>query len=183
MKDKTSELINQYPAPILKEKAQPVIPLSKLQETSLTQITSDKVSLWESEIEQFIVDLKAAANALSFNCLGLAANQLWPKESVYPAVFVMRWPTNDYKSWSWQEIINPDVVLSGKRIKLEEGCLSLRTHTVPSKKKQRRSNVTLTYQTLSNSIPQTTKFYGHLGPYAQIVQHEYDHLMGKLCIE
>jgi len=184
MKDKIADIINQYPAPILKIKASPVRPLSQDVTSSLTKPDSTPVNtLWEKEICQFITDLKAAAKALSYNCLGLAANQLWPTDTAYPAVFVMRWPTNSYKDWIWQEVINPKIAPSGKQIKQKEGCLSLITHTVSSKIIKRRSNVTLTYQTLNNDIPQTTKFYGHLGPYAQIVQHEYAHLLGQLCIE
>ena len=177
--DNVYKIINQYPLEILSTRASTVVPLQK----TLTDAHKDYSDLWESIILQLVTDLKKAAEHLSFNCLGLAANQIWTENAPYPAVFVMRWPSDDYKSWSWQEVINPKVVTSGKKLAVEEGCLSLINKKLHAKKLRRRANVTLTYQTLNNNTPQTTKFYGHLGPYARIVQHEYDHLMGKLCID
>lgn len=176
MKDSVPTLINQYPAPILRQRAYTVNPITP----SLTKTLDTQ---WEPNIIECVTDLKVAAQHLVTNCLGLAANQIWTTSDTYPAIFVMRWPSADYKNWEWQEVINPKIQLSGKRRKLPEGCLSLITEKVGSNKKERRSNVLLTYQTLDNTVLQTIKFYGHLGPYAQTVQHEYDHLMGKLCIE
>ena len=181
MKDSIVELINQYPTEALKSKATPVNCVSTF-EQSLTAPNDNKTN-WDNSIVDFVKDLKGTAEKLASNCLGLAANQIWKSNDPYPAIFVMRWPTTDYQRWSWQEVINPKVSLSGKKTKLEEGCLSLITAKEASKKKLRRANVTLTYQTILNITPQTVKFYGHLGPYARIVQHEADHLAGRLCTE
>ena len=183
MKDKPTkinlaDIVNQYPAPILHVCAHPVQPLTGT--TTLTTPTEQSDPLWDSSIKDFCTDLTQAATMLQFNCLGLAANQIWKSEEACPAIFVMRWPIDNFTSWKWQEIINPEIVTSGKKTKHDEGCLSLLGHKL-EKKTQRRANVTLTYQTQDSIIPQTIKFYGHLGPYAQIVQHEYDHLQGKLC--
>ena len=180
MKDKLIELVNQYPHVVLKT---PTIPVGVIS-GSLTQATPDDANLpWDKSIYEFCNDLKAAAQALQMNCLGLAANQIWKSKEACPAIFVMRWPIENYSAWKWQEVINPKIKVSGKKMKQAEGCLSLMKEGSQTGTPKRRANVTLTYQTLENENQETIKFYGHLGPYAKIVQHEYDHLQGKLCIE
>ena len=117
------------------------------------------------------------------NCLGLAANQIWEGKSPYPSMFCMRWPNEDFTQWEWKIIINPSMQPTGKKEKVLEGCLSL-MHTKPiQSKKLRKMNVTLEYQTLGNAIVRERRFMGALGIWSRIVQHECDHLAGKLCIK
>jgi peptide deformylase len=68
-------------------------------------------------------------------------------------------------------------------MKAKEGCLSLMYPKVIIRQKRRRYNVILKYQTLNDPYQKTRKFMGALGPYSRVIQHEYDHLRGKLCID
>ncbi len=168
--------VNQAPFASLAHKSVDV----KLFDAPLTGDTSG--SIWEPDAVQLGEDLKDTAEALGLICLGLASNQIWDAPDKPPlAMFIMRWPTESYKNWTWKVIINPEINTSGKKLKQPEGCLSLQKPKRIETVKMRRSNATLTYSTVDSSDRQTTKFFGHLGPYARIIQHEYDHLNGKLC--
>jgi len=162
--------INQFPAKVLLMKCAPV-----------ASITGP--SLWKDEILQLNEDLLDTVKRIEAVSLGLAANQIWDRDGPAPAMFTMRWPSEDYKSWEWKTIINPEINVSGKKLKQKEGCLSLQHPKRREAVKQRRANVNLVYQTIDSLEKQTIKFFGNVGMYARIVQHEYDHLQGKLCID
>lgn len=179
MNDKTEIIINQSPYPILRVLATKITPL----QANLTNASKDTQGVWDKSVHEFGADLVAACQHLEVNCLGLAANQIWEGEAPYPSMFCMRWPSEDYSSWEWKVIINPEIQPTGKKDKVEEGCLSLMHPKIISRKKLRKSNVTLKYQTLNDPYQRTRRFMGALGPYPRIIQHEYDHLMGKLCID
>ncbi|MBC8409972.1 MAG: peptide deformylase [Rhodobacteraceae bacterium] len=170
--------IHQYPAEVLTAKCVPVVPVGN----SLTGAVKD-APLWGETINQFITDLTETAESIRYRCLGLAANQIWDQKEATPALFVMRWPIQNYKQWEWRTIINPIIKSSGKKINQKEGCLSLQQPKILETIKSRRANVELQFQTPESSEIQTIKFYGTLGPYARIVHHEYDHLQGTLCNE
>lgn len=174
--------INQWPDEVLKSKCVHVQP----RKTSLVNSVSDEEGnisqAWPDETLQFIEDLTDTVKSIEDRALGLAAPQIWDKPDPCPAIFVMRWPTQP-QGWKWAVIINPKIKTSGKKVKHVEGCLSLQKPAILlNKKVRRRANTEITFQTVSSANVQTVKFYGHLGPYAQIIQHECDHLNGKMCI-
>tara|TARA_Y100000592_G_C5400494_1_gene282850 strand:+ start:88 stop:663 length:576 start_codon:yes stop_codon:yes gene_type:complete len=179
--------INEQGADVLYKKAAPVAPLLKTapaeQQASLTEDVSNKPKYdfeWMPEILELVEDLKDTAESIADRCLGLAATQIWDKDTPCPSIFVMRWPKEgSERGWDWQEFINPVMKSSGKTIKYQEGCLSYPGIVV---NKKRKSNVTMLYQTLDNPVQKAiklTKLANSDLPH--IIQHEVDHLNG-VCI-
>lgn len=126
----------------------------------LTQ-KSEQVSL--EEAQEIITDLLDTANHHIDNCAGLAAPQI----GVHKKVIVVR------NGNSFFPMVNPMIIKkSGQKFVNNEGCLSLEgTRNV-----ERYSNVLVNYMD-SRGKRQTKSFNGLL---AVIVQHEVDHLNGKL---
>jgi peptide deformylase len=98
--------------------------------------------------------------------VGLAAPQVGHNLNL----FVIK--TKDFK----EVFINPEIYLEGLTIQLKEGCLSFPSMEFPVNRKQKVK----------------IKFYDRNWTYRQseytdlisvIVQHEYDHLKGKLIID
>lgn len=146
----------------------------------LTESIKDNNLEWPKEIIEWTNNLKDTANSTN-GSIGLAINQIWDKEEDPPSIFIIKLlgtKENNYKPF-WQEFINPKIKTSGGTIKIDEKCLS-----VPDfhKKKSRKKNVTITFQTIENIVPITQKFYSKLDILPIIIQHEYDHLLGKLII-
>lgn len=78
---------------------------------------------------------------------------------------------------SFQEVlINPEVSAYGNHLQVREGCLSFPNLETPT---SRQSKVAVRYLD-RNWIQRTRDLEGLL---AIIVQHEYDHLQGKLIID
>ena len=137
---------------------------------------------WGVNVTQIIEDLKDTAQEHKERCLGLCANQIWRGDGPAPAIFITLWPVTvkDGKSaFAWREFINPTVVSNGPTIKLEEGCLSL-----PNRKPKmikRKSHITMSYYNLKSAEPQMMKLSGKAAQYhARVIQHEYDHILGKI---
>lgn len=141
----------------------------------------DEKQTYLPHVVELIQDLKDTAESLKDNCLGLAANQIWDNTEIgCPSVFIMRWPNNENaQGWEWKVIINPRIHTTGKTLKLEESCLSM-----PGQQKRisRGQNVEMRYQIEGDHTVQYVKFYRRHGIYPSIVQHEYNHLMGKTII-
>jgi peptide deformylase len=117
---------------------------------------------------EFINNLKETAK--SGTGIGLASNQIWEDvDTPPPAVFVAKLSGN-----GWTTMINPRVTGSGKKIKDEEGCLSLRGRK--PKRVKRDKNVTVEYID-DEGVIQIEK---HTRLAARIIFHEYDHLQGKV---
>jgi peptide deformylase len=164
--------INKRTSAVLYQKAIQCVPLV---ESGLTSVL-EKKTVWLPEVHELIQDLKDTAENIANQCLGLAANQIWDKDMQCPAVFIMRWPNDtDSRGWGWKAIINPQIKLTGKTLKLEEACLSFPGR---HKKKSRGKNVTMLFQTETNIKMQVIKFLQNHGNWGHIVQHEYDHLLG-----
>ena len=126
----------------------------------LTQ-KSEQVSL--EEAQEIITDLLDTANHHIDNCAGLAAPQI----GVLKKVIVGR------KDDHFFPMVNPMIIKkSGQKFVNNEGCLSLEG----SRSVERYSNVLVNY-TDGKGKRQTKSFNGLL---AVIVQHETDHLNGKL---
>jgi peptide deformylase len=137
---------------------------------------------WGPQVTQMIENLKDTAQANKERCLGLCANQIWEGEAPAPAIFVSLWPvtTEEGKTaFAWREFINPTVISNGPTVKLEEGCLSL-----PNRKPKmvrRKSHITVSYYDLKSDKPQMMKLSGKAAQtHARIIQHEYDHILGKI---
>ena len=172
-------------AVMLIEKTSPCVPAGLLT-GALTTADDDKQKYaWPDDIIELCENLIDTATSLkddkgNINAIGLAAPQIWDKpEESCPSIFLMRWPTFSDKQihWDWKIIINATIILSGKKVKRMEGCLSLPGQTY---KVIRRSNVVLTYYELDSKEPKTIKFYAAASIAPFIVQHEMDHLNGIL---
>ena len=175
--------INQFNTKVLYEKTQPCLPKAANPLTGAMD-SKDPECLWPDKVRQLSIDLVETAESIADHCLGLAATQIWDyKDGPCPRMFVMRWPQNPddpnkkSRGWDWQVIINPIVKTTGKTIKYEEGCLSLPGHTFT---KSRGKNVIMTFQVMGNTKPVTLKFFGKESIVPYIIQHEVDHLDGKL---
>lgn len=112
--------------------------------------------------------------------VGIAANQIAKTVEYIPSMFLAKF-TNiadiDNKQHSlFQLFINPKITTSGGTVKLNEGCLS-----IPGKlfKKRRYKNVTIEYNDMDGNVF-NVKVYGDANFASYIIQHEFDHLQGKL---
>ena len=74
--------------------------------------------------------------------------------------------------------INPVIKTSGKKYVNDESCFS--RPGIVAKNKVRESNVTITYCTLEDKTAVTEKFFVKDNFGAIVIQHEFDHLLGKL---
>ena len=102
------------------------------------------------------------------NCVGLASSQIWNSSEIPPPRIFCA-----LLGHLWTIVINPTSQRSGKRFIFSEGCMSR-----PGIKEnvKRREAIELIYYTIDGSI--VTKTFRGLD--AIIVQHEMDHLAGKL---
>jgi peptide deformylase len=169
--------INTYGNPVL---WQVCVPCELKEKASfLSDVAEDASQVWPDEIIELVQDLKDTAYANVENTLGLAAPQIWWKNAPCPAVFVVRANSGTPTSpmWVYTELINPKIRTSGKSVRNMEGCLSVPGYTRLIK---RESNVTVSYQLLSGPEVYTSKLFGKSDFNAIVIQHEYDHLLGKL---
>ena len=129
-------------------------------EKILTQ-QSEKVEM--EEAQEIITDLLDTANYYLDNCAGLAAPQI----GVLKKVIVVR------NGNSFFPMVNPVIVKkNGKKFVNTEGCLSLDG----LRNVERYSTVLVWYMDKSGKF--ITKTFN--GTLAIIIQHEVDHLNGKL---
>jgi peptide deformylase len=169
--------INIYGNPILNQKCVPCELREK--KSFLSEVTEDKSLVWTDEVIELVQDLKDTANSNADKTLGLAAPQIWWKDTPCPAVFVVRanQGTASNPVWIFTELINPKITTSGKSFISTEACLSVPNYSRPIK---RESNVTVEYQLLSGPEVYRSKLFGKHDFNAIVIQHEYDHLIGKL---
>lgn len=107
------------------------------------------------------------------NGAGLAANQIGMNMS-----FALINPSADDEYLSDEEfiIINPEILEQSNLVDIEEGCLSC--PNAPAKVK-RYNNIKVKFTDLAGN-EQTKEFKGKM---AQIIQHECEHLEGKVFFE
>lgn len=130
-----------------------------------TDIALEDLHMWSAyvdEMKQFADDHDS--------CIGLAANQVWERDTPYPSIFVMGMLDDNE---GWKEFINPTILPTGKTIKNTESCLSRPGKVFIVK---RSKNVAINYYDLTGK--EHTEKYG--GAYAQIIQHEMQHLSGSI---
>jgi len=163
--------INKRFSPPLSQIARPCIPNSHKLIESVTS-----TNIWPEDLVQHIQDLKDTAESMKHRCAGLASNQIWDDKTTTPyRVFVAKIMHIETKEVIWMEFINPEIKMSGAKIKHEEGCLS-RDHY--KRKVRRHMNVSITWQTLNSEEIHTNKFYGNATTLAFVCSHEVDHLNG-----
>lgn len=97
------------------------------------------------------------------NVVGLAAPQIGLNKNVFIALD--KTYLNPKITW-----YNPDVEIK------EEGCYSLEENKFDYKVK-RSKTIKMSYETLAGEKKEGV----FMGFQAQVLQHEYDHLLGKLC--
>jgi peptide deformylase len=169
--------INVYGAPVLHQKCVPCEPY--VPKSFLSEVSEKQGEYWTKEIIELVQDLKDTALADAFNTLGLAAPQIWDKDAPCPAVFVVRTNagTPEIPEWAFSELINPHIRTTGKTLKIKEGCLSVPNYT---RTVNREANVMVEYQLLTGAEIYKTKLFSKNDANAIVIQHEYDHLQGKL---
>lgn len=104
--------------------------------------------------------------------VGLAAPQI----GVSQRIFVIDLGLVDDNKKGLKEFINPQIVASSGNIAFEEGCLSLPGFTAEVNRKE---SVTLNYQDRHGK----EKAIEAEGFFAVAIQHELDHINGKLFID
>lgn len=127
---------------------------------------------WDSETKEWATHLIETA-LVHPEAVGLACSQIWDQDSDPLAMFVVKTGHNQ-----WKLYINPSIEPSGKKIPVNESCLSESKKVI---KVKRRSNVSITYSDLDQTSPKTDKYYLAVTPMPIIIQHEYDHLQG-ICL-
>lgn len=103
------------------------------------------------------------------NGAGLAAPQL----NISKKIFVVNLPDQNFQ----RVFINPHIVsFFGKEFYFEEGCLSIPSLEAPIK---RFSDIRIVYY--DENWNKHEKYFS--GLVSRVIQHEYDHLFGKLWID
>ncbi len=108
-------------------------------------------------------DLRDTLCAHTGACVGMAANMI----GIPKAIIVF---TDDQNQIC--EMFNPKIVSSFGEYETEEGCLSL----LGVRKTKRFQMITVSYETRQGNA----KKENFIGFTAQIIQHEIDHLAGKI---
>lgn len=135
-----------------------------IRNTEMLQTVSKSVDIHHEETERIIRDLIDTANANKENnhCVGLAAIQIGEPKRIIVV----------YDGRKFVPFINPIVsVMKGKKYIATEGCLSLDGE----RQVERRQQITVLRATKNGFIRE--KYNGFM---AQIIQHEVDHMNGKL---
>jgi len=174
--------INTTTAKVLKIKAVPCT-LKENVPKALTSnlLPENEQQIWSDEVVQLVQDLKDTADSLGENCVGLASTQIWDKNTPPPAVFIVKKPYSSLEpgtvNYVWKEFINPVITTSGKTLKHKEACFS---KPGQSKLVKREFNTTIEYSTLESKEKVVEKYFYKNSFISIVLQHEYDHLCGKL---
>ena len=131
-------------------------------DTNVLQKVSNKANPKSKETKKIIQDLLDTAEEHKDNCVGLAAIQIAEPTRILVA----------FNGENFIPYINPVITqYLGERYETEEGCMSL-----DGKRKVKRSRgVEIMHQKGSKFVKEK-----HSGLFAEILQHEIDHLNGKL---
>jgi len=124
-----------------------------LQQTSEPATEADK---------SLILDLQDTLNARRDHCVGMAANMIGEKKRMIVVAM----------GFMPVVMINPEILSKSGEYEAEEGCLSL----TGTRKTTRYLDIEVKYQDPTFKW-QRQKFSG---PIAQAIQHECDHLEGKI---
>lgn len=144
-----------------------VLDIIKYGETNSNKLRAKNIDVKkENPFLQELIDNMFETLAQNENGVGLAA----PQVGVNLNLFVISTP-------SFKEVfINPEIKLDGLAIQVKEGCLSFPNMEFPV---DRREKVQIKYFDRN----WTLRLVEYKEILAIIVQHEYDHLKGKLIID
>lgn len=122
------------------------------------------VIAFDSDLEALVSDMYETMD--SYNGIGLAAPQIGlPQRLLVVGYQKVRFP-----------LINPVIISKAGSSRMDEGCLSLPDILVDV---ERAETVTVRAQNIKGEVVEQT----YSGLVATIVQHEMDHLDGKLIID
>jgi peptide deformylase len=147
-----------YPAKILKEISEPVTDFAKIKNLAEDLIDTCNVS----------------------NGAGLAASQIGESKQILvikPSAFGLENPEDNDINKDYLIVINPEIIPQGDDVKRwNEQCLSVPNIDV---KVERKENIILKYFNLNGE----EQFLKASWPFSAGLQHEYDHLIGKLVLD
>lgn len=127
-----------------------------------------KVEKFDESLEDFIKDMNDTMKHED-GC-GLAANQVGVSKQI-----MITSPVRDNETI--YVFINPEIISESEDVcTMEEGCLSVPTGVIEVK---RPESIKLSYQTITGEKREEL----FSGFHARIIQHEIDHLQGKLIID
>lgn len=131
-------------------------------DTEVLKTISTKVNPKDKKTQQLVRDLIDTATSVGKNCVSLSAIQI---SEPYRVIVV-------YDGQRYVPFINPVITrYLGTEYETEEGCLSVEgTHIV-----KRYTGVEIMHQKGNKFVKEK-----YTGFYAQIIQHEVDHLNGEL---
>lgn len=132
-------------------------------DTKVLTVPSKKVKYDDEHTKQLIIDLIDTANSLGTDkCVGLAAIQISDPSSV---IIV-------FDGVKFIPYVNPVITkYIGDQYETEEGCVSMEGTSIV----KRYRGVEIMHQKGNKFVKEK-----HFGFYAEIIQHEVDHLHGKL---
>jgi len=128
------------------------------------RIVAEKVTEFDEELKQLVLDMIITMS--ENNGIGLAA----PQVGINKRVIVIALSDTPLA------LINPIIIASEGDITSEEGCLSVPGYYETIK---RHSNIVVSFQTLEGEVKESTA----AGMLSTVVQHEIDHLNGKLFVD
>ena len=131
-------------------------------DTNILQSVSKMANPKAKETKQLIQDLMDTAQEHKHRCVGLAAIQIEEPVRVFVA----------FNGERFLPYVNPVIIQQfGEKYETEEGCMSLKG----TRKVVRYDGVEIMHQKGSKFVKEK-----HTGYYAEILQHEMDHLNGIL---
>lgn len=135
--------------------------------------SASPVSASDLQSPEFQQRLSTLRHLLNHDGIGLAATQVgW-----LARVFLIKINSSGQELDEPEVVINPVIKsFSSKKVKMEEGCLSLPGLFLPVK---RPDSLEWSYQQLDGSRVEERA----TGFYARVIQHEADHLDGKVFID
>ena len=138
-------------------------PLLRQKSRFLNQITKEDINL----SKKMIKIMKSAPG------VGLAANQI----GILKQIITVQIQDKEKKSEKTYCLFNPNIIeFSKEKILIEEGCLSLPKQFAEI---ERPKSIVVRYTNEKNKIVEVEKN----GMEARILQHEIDHLSGKLFVD
>jgi peptide deformylase len=138
-------------------------PLLRQKSKKLTKVTKEDINL----SKKMIKIMQQASG------VGLAANQI----GILKQIITIHLRDNDNQKEKIYTMFNPVIKkYSKEKVVMEEGCLSLPKQFAEI---ERPESITLSYINYQNKIVEEEK----IGFEARILQHEIDHLFGKLFVD
>ena len=124
----------------------------------------EKVTIFDDQLKKLVSDMKATTKY--YNGCGLAAPQIGINKCLFVVVYQGR----------ELAIINPQVISKEGSERLEEGCLSIPNVSIEV---DRATQITLSAQNENGE----SVLLEESGFFARIIQHEYDHIIGKFILD